>query len=792
MRARLSALLALLLIASAIAPVRAARPLPDSGQWDRTFALYARDVSVPWKRISVRLDTYSGAPVDFAAYDVDPAEVLIAGGSRSRPLDTTHRTPVARWRFTPPAGQRYTPNDVDVPLQNHEGFFVIEARRGAAVQQTWLDVTRVGLLTKESPGGILLYGVDLGTGRALSGMRITYLVGNAFQYGKTDAHGIARWSGSQRPRFALAEWGRSKTFVSFLPQAPVPATLVGVRTDRGDVRAGDSLRVVGFARHRVGTAYRPAAGEARVSLLVRGRSLAAANAHLDAAGAFAVDLVVPGDAPAGDAAVLATVAGASGGAAVHVDGVGADVVLAIAPACGGPCPAASPIPIAITAKHPDGTPIAGRDVRVQVVRSPHVAAPGTPQNAGGWATTQIADLHVKTDAAGVAQATIPAPSDGLASTYGILATSGAASASGRVVTPTAPFALAVSAERAQLALDEPAAIDVRGFDAADGRPIAGLAVTVEIAHGPMQQEQHITLDAEGKGHAIFRNIVPGTNLVYARATVGAASALDVAAVTVAPQALLGDAGSQSSVETSIVTDKQRYTVGERVTVQASLSGAVGDAFIDLEGARSMGEQTVSASGGHAGASFVVPETVGDAAVGVAFVRDGALEFATHRIAIDGPGHARATTLTTAQTSYAPGAVAHVAIEDNGEHAGATLAIRLADARASGGASFEDAPQVLAGTGTTTQNPASPDPAWHGSVTPRSSTALDQAASERGEQSAQVLGAAAERALVWRIDRSDREGFDLTLPTDPGRYVVSVLKVSDDGDVGAATLALEVQ
>jgi len=59
-------------------------------------------------------------------------------------------------------------------------------------------------------------------------------------------------------------------------------------------------------------------------------------------------------------------------------------------------------------------------------------------------------------------------------------------------------------------------------------------------------------------------------------------------------------------------------------------------------------------------------------------------------------------------------------------------------------------------------------------------------------SAETLGAASERALIWRIDRAVKEGFDVTLPSTPGRYVVSVLKVSEDGDVGAATLALEVR
>jgi hypothetical protein len=73
--------LALALAFAAAAPARAARPLLDSGKWDQYFALFARDTQVPWKKITVRLDTYSGAPVDFAAYSVDPYDVLVAGSS---------------------------------------------------------------------------------------------------------------------------------------------------------------------------------------------------------------------------------------------------------------------------------------------------------------------------------------------------------------------------------------------------------------------------------------------------------------------------------------------------------------------------------------------------------------------------------------------------------------------------------------------------------------------------------------------------------------------------------------
>jgi uncharacterized protein YfaS (alpha-2-macroglobulin family) len=773
------------------APASAARPLPDSGKWDRTFALYARDVTVPWKRIAVRLDTYSGAPVDFAAYEVDPADVLVAGTAHARAIDTSRRSPTVKWRFTPPPGLRYSPNDVEVPLQNKEGFFVVEARRGDAVQQAWLDLTRIGLLTKESPGGIVLYGADLSTGRALANMRITYLVGTSFQYGKTDVHGIARWSASPRPRFAIAEWGKSKTFVSFLPQPPVPSTLIGVRADRENVRAGERVHVIGFARKRVGTAYRPAGGEARISIVAHGRTLAGADARLDSAGAFGAELTLPIDAPAGEAAVLAGLGGTSGGAAIHVESVG-DVVLSVAATCGTGCVSDVAVPLTVSVRNrTDGGPAPGRDVRLRVVRTPHVLPPGANEDVPAWGTAQVADVHVRTDESGIARYSIPAPTDGLAATYGIVATSTSATASARVVAPSARIALAVTPERHDLDIGEAASIDVRGFDAADGRPASGLAVRLRLIHGPAEQTQQLTLDGDGHAHAVFRNVVPGTSLAFAQADVDGRTTADVDDVTVAPQALVGSR-SLRSAETQIVTDKPRYRVGERVRVDASLSGAGGDAFIDFEGARAMGEQTVPAGGGRASATFTVPETVGDAAIGVAFVRNGALEYATRRLAIDGPGHARATALAADRPAYAPGAVAHVTIADGNEGAGATLAIRLADGRATRGASFEDAAAVLAGTGTTTQNPASADPAWHGSVSPTRSTAVDLAGSERAAPAAEGLGSASERSLVWRVDRAVRTGFDVTVPQLPGRYVVSVLKVSDDGDVGAATLAIEVR
>jgi len=788
----LALVLAVALFAGSAGPSRAARPLLDSGKWDASFALFARDAQVPWKRISVRLDTYSGAPVDFSAYAVDPADVLVAGANaRPRAIDTAHRTAVARWRFSPPAGAKFESNDVEVPLRNREGFFVIEARRGQASQQVWVNLSRIGLLTKESPAGIVLYAADLGTGRALAGMRLTYLVGTSFAYGKTDAGGIARVS-APRPRFALAEWGASRAFVDFVPVPPSPAAIVGVRLDRGTVHAGELVHAVGFARVSRGGEMRPASGSVRITVVARGRTLLSAAPKLDAAGAFVADLALPTDLATGDVAVLASVGDATGGAALHVDAVG-DATVTIGATCAAACPPNAPIPVTVGVSRA-GTPLADRDVRVRVVRTPHVLAPGTPDGAPQWATTLIMDRDVRTGADGTASITLPAPGDELASTYGITAQSGAATASARIVTPTARIALAVGPERSPLNIGEAAIVDVRGFDARDGSPAAGVPVVVRLIHGPNAQETSVQLDSNGRGRVTFRDVVPGTSLITAGADVDGARAFDASAVALEPSAAAGGGGGATG-DVRIDFDHDRYRVGSRLAVTAALAGATGDAFVSLDGTRSFAAQAVRVTDGRAAAALTVPATTGNVEVGVAFVRDGALYYDTRAVPIDGPGHLRLTALRADRTAYGPGDAAKVTIADGDGAGGATIAVRLGDGTPASGADFVDAPESLAAAATTSQNLGSDDPAWHAWVAPARSTAGDIFAFDRpraAEKTDASLAVAAPRALVWRVDEAAGETVDVTLPQEKGEYVLSILKMTADGDVGAASISLTVQ
>ncbi len=788
---RFVAFVLLAVMALGATSARAARPLLDRHQWDAYFALYARDTAVPWKTASVRLDTYSGAPVEFAAYSVDPADVIVAGANRTpRALDTSRRTPVAKWRFAPPPGYRFETSDVDLPLGSREGFFVVEARRGEAVQQVWVNRTALGLLTKESPEGLVVWCVDLHSGRALENVAVSFLVGAQLVTKKSDRDGIIVWRDRMRPAFALAEHGAARAFVSILPQAPVPQTIVGVRLDRAVSRAGGRIRFVGFVRKRDRGQYGRASGDARIALAGRGRTLASANARLDAAGAFSGELAVPSGVEAGEYAVLASASGGVGGTSVHLDAA-SDVALNVRSLC--PCDAANDVPIAIAVRRGE-LPAAEVPVRVTVVRTPHVVPPGSPDDAARWGTTVVLERTVLSGADGEARLTIPSPSDGLDSTYGIRAVARGATATSLVVIANAIISLAVEPGRATSDVGQPVAFEVRGFDPGDGSPATGVGVDVRLSHGASLQTQHVTLDARGRAHVVFARTSLGSNLVLAGATVAGRHALDAAAVSVEPSALSGRTASTENVVT-VALDRARYRAHASVGVRASAPGAIGDALVTLEGARTYAVRRVAVAGGSAQTSLDLGDPQGAVRVAVAFVRDGAIALGASDVTIDAPGHARLTEIAFDKPAYAAGETLHATLRDGDARPGATVAVRIADGRESGPALFDDAPDLLATGATTAQTPSSDDPQWHAYVAPARSKASDIFAAERPRKAATDLpsiGVAAPRTFAWRVASQRGATVDVAVPTERGHYVLSILKIGGDGDVGAASASFNVE
>ena len=767
----------------AAAPALAARPIVDLHKLDAYFALFASDSNVPWQKTTVRLDTYSSAPVDFSVYQVDPADVLTAGSNaRPRAIDTRRRKPVARFTYTPPGGYQFQSNRVEIPLGSREGFFVVEARRGNVGEQVWINRTRVGLVAKQSPGELVLYAADLGTGRALPHMRVQFVVNSRFDTRFTDAHGLIRWSRGPWPVFALAQWGGSYAFTSLLPQAPLPATIVGIRTDSAVVHAGDPLRVIGFARMRAGSALKSAHGTAMVTMRLGGDVVAQTQAPLDAAGAFSATLPIPATARAGDYAVLGEVDGGVGGASVHVDADANGLSLTVAGECDGTCDPHADVPVTITSSRGDA------DVHVTVVRSPHVFVGYTPASEP-WATTTWLDRHVTTDGRGRATVMIPHPTDGLASTYGVRVNSGGATAVTRITVPTARVAVRLMVDRDTQTLGTPLGFDVYVNDVGSGKPLAGARVTAQLQHGSSTQEQTLTLDDNGHARGTFTSPQLGMNLVLARVGVDGAIAEDAAQVDVIPQATQDTSRSSSSAR--IALDRAIYHAGDEVRVDASLAGAQGDALVTLEGAQSVQTVVTPARGGRAVGTLRVGDAPGDLSIGAAFVRDGAIEWTSVPLALDAPGRPQVVPLALPPT-LAPGA--QTTVRFKGLKAGAgTVVVRISRGAPSGSALFDSAPALLAVGLTATQVSAPAGTTWHPWVDSTGQHAQVLGFERRGAPPKNLSIADADtQAVSWSVARDDGAPIPVQLPNERGRYTLSVLEMTDDGRVIAASSEITVQ
>lgn len=773
---------------AAYVPASAARPLLDYHRLDAYFTLFAHDTNLPWRPASVRLDTYTSAPVDFSVYQVDPADVIVAGSNTlPRAINTRHRSALARWRYTPPGGYRFQSNDVQIPLGSREGFFVVEARRGSVGEQVWINRTRVGLITKETPAGITLYGCDLGSGRPLRRMRVAFIVNGRFTDRYTDSNGILTWGSHPRPVFAMASWGKSVAFVSFLPQAPLPSTIVGVKTDSAVVHAGGDVHVAGFARSRIGSRLRASTGQAFVTLRSPAGVAAQTSVRLDPAGAFTANLEVPASSRAGEYTVLASVNGATAGTAVHVDANAGGLSLVLSPQCEGlACDPNEDVPVTVRALR-DGAPAAGVTVEAAIIRSPHAYSSGDAH--APWGIAQWYRTTVRTDAEGRALIAIPRPSDGLASTYGVRVSSGGATADTRIVVPDAPVVLRVHLDRDDIGSGTAAAFDVDGTQFAGGAPAAGLAVQVQLVHGNAVQQQTVRLDERGHAHGAFNSPQVGSNLVIVSAPVGGARAMDAAQVQVEPQTMeMQDAQGNRNI--TIRLDRKRYAAGDLVRVDAVLPGAQGSALITLESPDRTDARVVTVSNGHARAELRVSGVPGALAAGAAFVRDGSLQWSDVPLVVDAPGRALPATLELDKSAYAPGATALVKIAQVRPGTG-TAFVRITKGTPSGSALFSSAPDLIAIGTTATQNTAAEG--WHPWVDATGAHAELQSFARRTAPPADLTMTQADTASVyWSVDRHAGNSLSVPVPGSAGKYVISLLKVDDDGRVTAASTELVVR
>ena len=157
------------------------------------------------------------------------------------------------------------------------------------------------------------------------------------------------------------------------------------------------------------------------------------------------------------------------------------------------------------------------------------------------------------------------------------------------------------------------------------------------------------------------------------------------------------------------------------------------------------------------------DALGDVRVGVAFVRDGALYTASVRVAIDGPGHPRLTNARADRARYAPGGTRDDHASTTASCAtDATVVVRVTDGRVSAGSRPSTTRRRCSRPAarrrrTRLERPELARVGRAGALEGDRHLRL-RAAAGRARAKCPPLGAAAPRALFWSVDR-ERVGSD---------------------------------
>jgi len=331
--------------------------------WAHAEDLYATvdRTAAPGERALVRVSSKTAGPVDLLAYRVeDPAALLDAGldlgrgeiayarllGAMERArraaridlptLGAAGGEPAidARLTFVARAGakleapvaaavaepkeRRAAPQAervVEVPLPA-SGLYVIEVRREGAATAVVTLVSRIALVTKRDPAGLLAFAADRTAGTPLARVAVEVRSGSqTLAQGTTDERGLVRLDGAFPPTARLR--AAKEDDLAFGEETYFPSDVLDRRVyvfaHQPAYRPGERLEAKGIVRAWREGAYALDADvrEVEVRFVAAGdRVLATAVAPVSAdLGTFAAGCDVPKDAPTGPGRVVVAIGG---------------------------------------------------------------------------------------------------------------------------------------------------------------------------------------------------------------------------------------------------------------------------------------------------------------------------------------------------------------------------------------------------------------------------------------------------------------------------------------------------
>ena len=609
---------------------------------------------------------------------------------------------------------------VEVPLPA-SGLYVVEVAHDGETALVAALVSRIALVTKREPGGLLAFAVDRASGHALEGVKVVVRGGGAaLAQGTTDARGLWRHAGALPPTaevFASRGDDLATGREAYFP-ADVPDRRVYAFTHQPAYRPGERVELKGIVRAWRDGAYALDAGVAEVTVRVvaarateLGQVKAAVSADL---GTFVASFDLPASAPVGDASLVVEAGGKAYAAPFRIEEYRKPTFEVTAAPDPARVVSGGDVGWRVEGAYFEGGPLAGAPfswtltyhrVDRDLFPTDELAHLFFGREREAFTPTPVAQGEGVLDAQGVARIATKAPvvpDDGFL-TLRVTATAPdrtVAAGSGTAALSAAPLRVALRTDKHLYGAEGVARVIVRAVRA-DGSPAAKRAGVVTASQveeaGPERLREEVlagTWPVEtGEDGSVALDVPFARNGRWALSVAvprvegepaGPAATATTHVWVVGDRADVGFSGDRIEV----VTDKDTYAVGDRARILVLAPVGARPFLSTVEGARIFAADAVRLGGADdRGAAAVLevtigPEHVPNAYVGVALVDQGNLLASEKLLRVPPVDRLLTPTVVPAKTEAEPGETvamtAKVVDATSGPVEGAEVSVAVVD------------------------------------------------------------------------------------------------------------------
>lgn len=175
------------------------------------------------------------------------------------------------WKIATRDGEGIFDERLKLP-QLPEGLYFVRAKCGSKQKGTWLAISKIAMVTKNTGKESLAFVTDISTGKPIAGAQIAISKGDALvEEGRTDKDGLAKFTmeASDDRMVIVATSGESRALCSvyaYNDDSDSP-TRIWTYTDRPVYRPGDLVQFKGLVRVLHGSSYAlPSPGTAQIEV----------------------------------------------------------------------------------------------------------------------------------------------------------------------------------------------------------------------------------------------------------------------------------------------------------------------------------------------------------------------------------------------------------------------------------------------------------------------------------------------------------------------------------------------